>query len=275
MPDVFANMTEAPSQALEMIAGVLELRASIPQQQEMLRTYLDDIDFPTDAQVLEVGCGTGAVARVLGVWPNVRAVLGIDPSQFLIERARVLSGALPNVAFEVGDGKRLAGKDASVDVVILHTVLTHVPGPEALLAEAHRVLRPGGWLGICDGDFSTATLSTGDLDPLQRCVQAFVEGFVNDRWMVRRLSGLVANAGFDGSRLRSYGLVETSRPALTLTWVERGAEALADRGQIGHELAASLKAEARRRAASNTFFGYMAYASMVARKPHRFSKEAV
>jgi len=39
------------------------------------------------------------------------------------------------------------------------------------------------------------------------------------------------------------------------------------RGQIGQELAAALKAEAKRRAAGNAFFGYMAYASMVARKP--------
>jgi hypothetical protein len=141
-----------------------------------------------------------------------------------------------------------------------------VPGPEAVLAEAHRVLRPGGWLGVCDGDSSTATLSTGELDPLQVCVAAFVEGFVHDRWMVRRMSGLAAGAGFEVSPLRSYGLVETSKPGLTLSWVDRGADLLAGRGQIGRELAAALKAEAQRRAETQVFFGYMAYASMVARK---------
>jgi hypothetical protein len=120
---------------------------------------------------------------------------------------------------------------------------------------------------VCDGDFSTATVSTGDLDPLQVCVQAFVEGFVHDRWMVRRMSGLAAKAGFDVSPLRSYGLVETSTPGLTLTWVDRGADLLAGRGQIGPGLAAALKAEARRRVEENAFFGYMPYASMVGRKP--------
>jgi hypothetical protein len=43
-------------------------------------------------------------------------------------------------------------------------------------------------------------------------------------------------------------------------------DVLAGRGQIGQELAAALRAEVKRRADSNVFFGYMAYASMVARK---------
>jgi ubiquinone/menaquinone biosynthesis C-methylase UbiE len=269
MPDVFASITEAPPQALEMIAGVLELRASIPQQQEMLRTYLRDIEFPHGARVLEVGCGTGPVARVLATWPEVGEVVGVDPSPYLIDKARALSSGVKNLALEVGDGRALGFQAATFDVVILHTVLTHVPGPEVLLAEAYRVLRPRGWLGVCDGDFATATLSSGDHDPLQPCVDAFVEAFVNDRWMVRRMSRLAANAGFEVSPLRSYGLVETARPGLTLTWVDRGADALASRGQIGKELAAALKAEAKRRAEDNAFFGYMAYASMVGRKPHQ------
>jgi ubiquinone/menaquinone biosynthesis C-methylase UbiE len=267
MPDVFASIAEAPLPVLEVIANALELRASIPQQQEMLRTYLRDIEFPDGAKVLEVGCGTGAITRVLATRPRVGEVVGVDPSPYLIDKARALSPRVPNLAFEVGDGRALGFQDASVDVVILHTVLTHVVGPETMLTEAHRILRPGGWLGICDGDFSTATLSTGDLDPLEVCVRAFVDGYVTDRWLVRRMSGLAAAAGFEVSPLRSYGLVETAKPALSLTWVDRGADVLASRGRISQEFASALKAEAKRRAEAGAFFGYMAYASMVGRKP--------
>src|SRR4029453_4509655 len=188
MPDVFENIERAPRPMLEMIAYVLELRASMPQQQEMQRTYLREIEFPEGAQVLEVGCGTGAIARVLARWPKVGEVVGVDPSPYLVDRARALNPGLPNLVFEVGDGRALGGKAARVAGGIMHTVRTHVQGPEVMLAEAHRVLRPGGWLGVCDGDFSTATLATGDLDPLEVCVHAFVEGVVNDPWRVRRMS---------------------------------------------------------------------------------------
>jgi hypothetical protein len=52
-----------------------------------------------------------------------------------------------------------------------------------------------------------------------------------------------------------------------LTVVERGADMLRAFGQIGDETAAALKAEARRRVEAKTFFGHIAYGSLIARKP--------
>jgi len=51
-----------------------------------------------------------------------------------------------------------------------------------------------------------------------------------------------------------------------MSWVDRGAAALLASGQIGEELAEALKMEGRRRAESGSFFGYMAYAALTARK---------
>ena len=81
MPDVFANITNVPDEMIETVANVLEMRAAIPSQQAMLRDYLSEIQFPPNAEVLEIGCGTGPVCRVLGEWPTVAKVTGIDPSQ--------------------------------------------------------------------------------------------------------------------------------------------------------------------------------------------------
>jgi hypothetical protein len=67
---------------------------------------------------------------------------------------------------------------------------------------------------------------------------------------------------------RSYGYVEASKPGFMLpSWVDLGADALAASGRIGADLAAALKAEARRRVASGQYFGHLAYMSLVAHTP--------
>jgi len=267
MPDVFSNITSISDEMIAVIANVLETRAAIPSQQEMLRDYLSEISLPENAEVLEIGCGTGPVCRILGTWPNVAKVVGVDPSNVLLDKARELSNGSDAIEYLVGDGTSLKFEDGSFDVVVIHTLLTHVPGPDAILGEAFRVLKPGGSLGLCDGDFSTASLGTGSIDPLEACTQAFVENFVNDKWLVRRMSALAQNAGFDVRPIRSYGLIETISPGLTMGWVDRGADALSTQNRIGTELAEALKAEGRRRADAGTFFGYMAYAALTAQKP--------
>jgi hypothetical protein len=68
-------------------------------------------------------------------------------------------------------------------------------------------------------------------------------------------------------RLRSHGFVETGAGDYTLSVVDRGADQLRASGQIGDDLAGALKAEARRRVQAGAFFGHIAYASLLARKP--------
>jgi ubiquinone/menaquinone biosynthesis C-methylase UbiE len=178
----------------------------------MLETYLTDIPFPPPARVLEVGCGTGAIARVLARWPGVGAVEGIDPSPILLARARQLADGLPGLSFTEADGRALPFDDHSFDVVIFHTTLCHVPGPERALAEAHRVLRPGGCAGIFDGDYATLTLAVDDADPLQACADAVKATLIHDPWLVRRLPALIRASGLEPGAFRSFGYVQTSEP---------------------------------------------------------------
>lgn len=267
MPDVFANITQVPPEMVDVVADVLETRAAIPSQQEMTKSYIGELPLPSGARVLEVGCGTGPICRLLAAIEKIEVIVGVDPSDRLIQKANELSGGSSKVSYEVGDGKSLRFADADFDAVILHTILTHVPGPADILAEASRVLKGGGWLGVCDGDFATATLGVGSHDPLEACTASFVDNFVTDKFLVRKMSALVTAAGFKANPLRSYGLIETVTPGLTMSWIDRGADALAQSGMISNELADELKAEGRRRTENGTFFGYMAYASLAAQKP--------
>jgi ubiquinone/menaquinone biosynthesis C-methylase UbiE len=265
MPDVYATIADAESTVQERLADVLELRAADPAQQAMLDAYLADLPLDGGARVLEIGCGTGAVSRRLA--SRAGSVVGMDPSPVFVERARRLAAGLDGVSFVQGDGRSAPFGDASFDAVVCHTVLCHVPGPEQVLAEARRLTAAGGRLAVFDGDYATTTVAIGDRDPLQACAEASIEALVHDRWLVRRLPVLVAAAGWEVERFRSHGYVETTEPGYTLTLVDRGADALAAAGRIGQAAADALKAEARRRAGAGEFFGHIAYASLVARRP--------
>ena len=76
MPDVYATIGEVAPEIQERPADVIEMRAADPRMQAMFHAYLSEIEFPSEAKVLEIGCGTGAVTRTLARWPRVAEVMG-------------------------------------------------------------------------------------------------------------------------------------------------------------------------------------------------------
>ncbi len=266
MPDPYANIVETDPAIVATIAERLEVRAADPNQQEMLGQYLGRAAFVTGAHVLEVGCGTGAVARTIAARPGVAAVTAIDPSPVLIEDAISRGAGLPGLTFRVGDGRSLPFDAESFDGVVFHTTLCHIANPEHAVREAFRVLRPAGKIAVFDGDYATATVAAAEFDPLQACSSAVTSNNVLDRWLVRRIRRLLAEAGFTDVRSQSHGYFDNEDPTYMLGHAERGAELLEETGVIGHDLAVALKEEARRRAREGTFFGHIAYASFIAGK---------
>lgn len=265
MGDVYAAIAEADDAVQRQLADVLELRAADVQQRAMLEDDLRDLPLGAGARVLEIGCGTGAVARVLASKSAIGEVVGIDPSEIFIERARQLAHDARKLSFVVGDGRQLPFEDARFDATVCHTSLCHIPGPEQVLAEAARVTAHGGFLAVFDGDYATTTVASSAIDPLQACADATIETLVHDRFLVRRLPTLAREAGWEVVRVRSHGYLETDEPGYMLTIIDRGADTLTSQGRLGAAAADALKAEARRRVADGQFFGYIAYASLIAR----------
>jgi ubiquinone/menaquinone biosynthesis C-methylase UbiE len=152
--DVWAAVADLDA-AQERLAGVLKTRGADPRHQAMRQTFLADVPFPAKAWVLDVGCGTGVLTRVLARWPDIGTVVGVDPAPFLLAKAREFAAGLPNVTFEETDARALPFAGEAFDAVVFDSTLSHVPGPERSLAEAFQVLRPGSVLAVFDGDYAT------------------------------------------------------------------------------------------------------------------------
>jgi ubiquinone/menaquinone biosynthesis C-methylase UbiE len=100
--------------------------------------------------LLDIGTGTGRIIEVLA--PQVDRALGIDQSREMLGIARVNleEAGLKHGMVRLGDMYQLPLADASFDAVVIHQVLHYADRPAAAIAEAARVLRPGGLFVLVD-----------------------------------------------------------------------------------------------------------------------------
>ncbi len=94
--------------------------------------------------VLDVASGDGALAELVA--PRARSVTCLDASERVIRAAEKRLGSLAHLRFALGDMHALPFDDHAFDVVMLMNCLTYASAPERAVAEAARVLRPGGML---------------------------------------------------------------------------------------------------------------------------------
>ena len=114
------------------------------------------LDLKGGEQVLDVGCGTGVLTRMIAKRlsaPGACAV-GIDAAPKMIDVARRKAGGLPHLRFDVGVAEKLAYGDASFDCALSTFFFHHIDAElkRRSLAELLRVLKPGCCLVIVDVD---------------------------------------------------------------------------------------------------------------------------
>jgi arsenite methyltransferase len=266
MTDLITRIGEQPREVLETIARSMNVRASEPAMQAICARYMAQIVLPQGARALEIGCGNGATTRLIMEYVSPAQLVGTDPSSVFIDMARATFVGEPRVSFALGDAVATGQADASFDLVIAHTVYSHLADPEGALAEAHRILRPGGQLVIFYGDFATITVALFDGDPLQSAVAAVLRHMMHAPYIMRRLPPLVTAAGFSVQSVEPHGYVQTTTPDYLLTLLSRGTNAAARAGEIGQGLVDGFAEEARRRIANGTFYGAILFLSLAARK---------
>ncbi len=103
-----------------------------------------------DEEILDVGCGTGWLCRLLAQRVTQGAVTGMDVSDEMIHRAEAASAGIAHVSFAVGSVDTIPQPDSRFTRAISVESAYYWPQPEAGLREIRRVLRPGGsfWMLI-------------------------------------------------------------------------------------------------------------------------------
>jgi ubiquinone/menaquinone biosynthesis C-methylase UbiE len=147
------------------------------------------------ARILDAGCGSGSMVRLLAAkYPDAR-VVGVDirPEYVTYARGCAEAEGLGNLVFEQGDIFRLPFPDASFDLVWSKYVLQWVKDPAAAVTELRRVTAPGGTVLGCHFDGFAVTHWPED-PTLQAAVERVFPVLV-DPFIGRKMASLFALAG--------------------------------------------------------------------------------
>jgi SAM-dependent methyltransferase len=108
-------------------------------RRQIIRAELDQLPLPSDAQILDAGCGSGRTLQELADYGTV-AGLELSPDAAEVARGRGLGEV------QVGRVEELPWPSDNFDLITCLDVIEHVPDDRVALRELRRVSKPGGWL---------------------------------------------------------------------------------------------------------------------------------
>jgi arsenite methyltransferase len=176
----------------------LEAAYTTPDVVEQRRLVIEALELQPGEHVLDIGSGPGFLAcEMAAVLGEAGSVHGVDPSESMLaisaQRERA-AGSAP-VEFRAGDAVALPYPDAGFDAAVSTQVYEYVEDMATALAEARRVLRPGGRLLVLDTDWDSVVWRSSDRERTRRVLAAWDEHLV-DPHLPARLTGLLQEAGF-------------------------------------------------------------------------------
>ena len=172
--------------------ALLEDRATSPSYAGMVRTLLDVMAPAPGETILEVGCGSGAVTRLVArTLGGATSITAVDINPFLLREAAVLAeedGVAGRIAFREGNAERLPYADAAFDHAYSVTVL------EECDADLAHCGSSGAWSGRADASASSCGRPScrmpGTWNCRSRCAARSTTG---RRWSVRAASPTAAS----------------------------------------------------------------------------------
>ncbi len=194
--------------AMSNLLAILDAVDTQPMAVKMRERSYELLGDLTGGTVVDVGCGGGrAVAEMAE--RGARAIgVDIDPEMIAVARQR-----WPVGEFHVGDACRLPLDTGSVSHYRVDKVLHLIDDPARAVAEARRVLTPGGRAVLIGQDWDTLIIDSDDPKTTRRLVQAKADSLPSPR-AARQFRNLLLDAGFTDPIVEVHTFVFTDDTAL-------------------------------------------------------------
>ena len=260
--NAWSNPSLAGEEDARRMSEFLEERSGRPDQQQVNRAVCELLAPQPGECLLEVGSGTGTVARRAADMQAEASVYGVDlsPHFAVFARRRVDEQSRgQRVHFLAGDGKALPWRDACFDAAWGVRLLLHLEEPEAVVAEMLRVVRPGGRIVLADWDFETVVLDHPDRELTRRILHWRSDHHGGDNWSGRKILRRMQQAGLRDIRMFPLTIVtQDESSALTLSlW--RAAEVACQGGEITPAEQETWVGLSKERIAGGQFFASITY----------------
>ena len=268
--DIYRFINEQDENTIQRIIDRLEFRGKDPTFRGWLEAYLNKLAIAPSAQILMLGCGTGVEVRILaGRSDFAGKAVGVDISPALIEAARrfaVEDGVDKNVEFQVGDAHDLEYADDSFDVVIAHTLMSHLVNPLAVIREMARIVRPGCKIAIFDGDYASWTFGYSDPDFAKTMDETLIGFIVNNPRVMRSIPGLLSQAGLTLEEAIPHIITEVGTGSFFLGAAETYAPLIAKADLLPADQVENWLTEQRKNNEERIFFASGNYYTYLARR---------
>lgn len=237
----------------------------------LFENYASKLGLSENARVLEIGSGTGVIARLLASMTDKEThITGIDQSPALVEVARQFAAheeLEDRLVFKVEDAHALQSVPTHFDAVIAHTVISHVADPAMVLKEAYRVLKPKGTLVVFDGDYASLTYGFDDVEIGRSVDWALARTVFSNPVVMRHMSQLLVTAGFELTEILSDLVSEIGQGSYFRSMADTYAPLMVESGLVPKaDIDRWVKAQ-RRAIEEHRFFASCNYYSFIACRP--------